>query len=178
MLVAGLILYMAAGLIANAVAGSHRVATGGDPHSVSAQRLKSELAGTGLAIHYLQPAGEPVPSVTGVAHDGKALLGFEFQLYPSSDEATVSDVGKLRAKDLGWPRKYDGFLLHRLVRGVLGNVAFAEYKQGVIESHYTVAEAHEVQLAHQHIVRALDNALFGSFPSNDPYAHALLAAPE
>jgi hypothetical protein len=170
----GICLY-AAGV---SVADYQQVATGADPHRVTAQSLRDELQRTGLAVRFTDPKGLPVPSVTGVARHGSAVVGFEFQLFPSSDVATVRQVGLLDAEDFGWPRRDRSFFLDRWVRGVIANVAFAEYEQNVIEGpQQTFAEAHEAQLAEQRVQRALDDALFHSFPEDDPYAHALLRRP-
>lgn len=168
-----------AALVAMAVARSDRVASGGDPYKVSSQRLRRELALTGVKIRYLYPRSEPAHAVVGIARQGPAVIGFEFQLFPSSDEATVFDLGKLRAVDFGWPRQYRGVLLEHRTRGVLANVAFEEYEKLVLESHDRSSHnaAMADQLAAQRVHRALDNALFNSFPARDPYARALSATP-
>ena len=147
--------------------------TGGDPYLVSAERLRSELAGSGAKIRFVAPRGGSIPSVVGVARDGGAVIGFEFQLYPSSDAATVAAAGELRAARFGWPHRYRGFRLKVEVRGVLGNVVYAEYERGAVERDSTVREVRRRQLAHQRIMRALDDALFASFPADDPFAVAL-----
>ncbi|HZO05581.1 MAG TPA: hypothetical protein VFB52_04280 [Solirubrobacterales bacterium] len=155
------------------VAGDAGV-TGGDPYLVSAERLRSELAGSGAKIRFAASRGGAIPSVVGVARDGGAVIGFEFQLYPSSDVATVAAAGELRAARFGWPRRYRGFLLKVEVRGVLGNVVYTEYERGAVESHSTVREVNRRQRARQRIMRALDDALFASYPEDDPFAVALL----
>ncbi|HZO05580.1 MAG TPA: hypothetical protein VFB52_04275 [Solirubrobacterales bacterium] len=163
--------------VVGSVAAAEKVAIEGDPHVVSEQSLKDELMKTGVAIQFHTVESGEVPSVVGVARDGGAVVGFEFQLYPSSDEATAWDLGELPAAAFGWPPKYKDFLLKVEVRGVLGNVAFAEYERGVLESQSTVKEVNERQRSKQRVARALDDALFGLFPSSDPYVHALATVP-
>ena len=164
-------------VVVGSVAAAEKVAVGGDPYVVSEQRLKDELIATGVAIQFHTVEFGEVPSVVGVASDGGAAIGFEFQIYPSSDEATAWDLGELPAAAFGWPPKYKDFLLQVEVRGVLGNVAFAEYERGAVESASTAKEVNERQRSEQRVVRALDDALFGSFPPADPYVHALANEP-
>lgn len=164
---------------AAALAGGDRVATGGDPYRVKAERLRSELAKTGLRIRYIHPHGEPTRTVAGVAEFGWAgPIGFEFQLYPSSDQATVRGVGKLRLADFGGPAKI--IFEPKVIRGVLGNVAFAEYEipdPGEEESAPSRKIGLHRQLQVQRLNRSLDDALFNSFPAADPYANALSTTP-
>jgi hypothetical protein len=106
-------------------------------------------------------------------------IGFEYQVFPSGDQATVTYLGRLQTSDFGWPKPRLGIVLEPKVRGVVGNVAFAEYewRNQRDDRHYTRKAALRSQLALQHMHRALDDALFNSFPSKDPYANALSATP-
>lgn len=161
-------------LAALALAVDGRVASGGDPHRVTASRLRAELAAKGIEARFVQAPG-PVLALAGVAHMGEAEpVGFEFRLYPSSDQATARGLGKMRSTDFGWPKEQLGFIYESRVRGVLGNVAFAEYEWFDLDTHRSRSAALKSQLAEQRLLRALDDALFGSFPTNDPYAHAML----
>ncbi len=166
-------------LAVTAASGGYRkVATNSDPHCLTAQSLRLHLERSGLAIRFIRHVDEPVPSIVGVARRGSEVLGFEFQLFPSSDEATVSRVGRLEAADFSWPPRFHGFLLGRWVRGVIANVAFAEYERNVVEGpRQSVGEAHRAQLDEQELQRAVDDALFSSFPARDPFAHAVSGRP-
>jgi hypothetical protein len=108
---------------------------------------------------------------------GAEPIGFEFRLYPSSDQATVRGLGKMRSTDFGWPKEHRGFIYEPQVRGVLANVAFAEYEWFDLHTHRSRVAALKSQRAEQRLMRALDDALFGSFPRKDPYVHAVLPTP-
>jgi len=158
-----------------AIASNQRVASGGDRYRVSARRLRSELAKTGLDVRYVHPRHEPTSAVVGVARSLPANpFGFEYQLYRSSDEASVSALGKLKAGAFGWPKPHLGVIFEPVVRGVLGNVAYAIYERSFLrEKEGSRAKAWEVQLTVQRTQRELDDALFNTFPPRDPYANAL-----
>jgi hypothetical protein len=176
-LVPALALIMVGVAAAVALALDGRVASGGDPYRVTAGRLRDELAAKGVEARFVSAPGT-VPALAGVAKLGDAEpVGFEFRLYPGSDEATVAGLGRMRSTDFGWPREQLGFIYEPRIRGVLGNVAFAEYEWFDLHTHLSRAAALRSQLAEQRLLRALDDALFGSFPAGDPYAHAQLAAP-
>lgn len=164
-------------LAAVAMAVDGRVASGGDPYRVTAGRLRGELAAMGIKARFVHARG-PVPALAGVADMGGAEpVGFEFRLYPSSDQTTVRDLGTMRSTDFGWPKEQLGFIYEPRIRGVLGNVAFAEYEWFDLNTHRSRAAALRSQLAEQRLLRALDDALFGSFPAKDLYAHAVLPEP-
>ena len=159
--------------------GGTQVAFEGDPFVVTPTQLKSGLSKAGLKVRYVKGAAGPATEVAGVAHLQDHLIGFEFQLFPASDEATVRYVGRLQAPDFGWPKNiYHGMKFKTWVRGVLGNVAFAEYERSPLRKHFTPAEARRSQLTYQSLRRRVDDALFRSFPENDPYVHATAVKPE
>jgi hypothetical protein len=162
----------------SALAGSARVATAGDRHVVTAERLRSELRKANIEIRYTHPMSEPTAAVVGAARAAPAgAIGFEYQLFSSSALATIRYAGKLRPKDFGWPRSKLGVVFEPIVRGVLGNVAYAIYERHFLRQEGTREEATEVQLSVQRTVRAMDDALFKSFPPRDPYANALSTGP-
>jgi hypothetical protein len=161
-----------------AFASSRQVAFEGDPHHVSAGRLRDELKQGGVRVRYLKPVHEPVPSVVGVASVAPARgIGFEYQVFPSSDETTVAQLGKLKEADFGWPKAKPGVVFEPVVRGVLGNIAYAIYERHFLTEKGTRKEAMRLQLATQRVLRTLDDALFESFPDRDPYANALSPTP-
>jgi hypothetical protein len=157
-----------------AFASSRQVAFEGDPHHVSAGRLRDELKQGGVRVRYVKP----VPAVVGVASVAPARgIGFEYQVFPSSDETTVAQVGKLKEADFGWPKAKPGVVFEPVVRGVLGNVAYAIYERHFLAEKGTRKEAMRLQLATQRVLKTLDDALFESFPDRDPYANALPPTP-
>jgi hypothetical protein len=162
-----------------ALADSQQVASGGDSYSVTAQRLRSELTNTGIELTFLHPPHEPTTAVVGVAGSAPGeRIGFEYQLYGSSDEATVENLGKLPPNVFGWRKPGHNQIFEPIVRGVLGNVAYAIYELGFIERPKDPRlEALERHWNPQRTLRALDNALFESFPPGDPYANPLSANP-
>jgi hypothetical protein len=161
--------------------GAPAVASGGDPNVVTTTQLKEGLAKIGAKIRYVD-AREPVPALVGLASKEPTVpIGFEYQVFPSSDQATVAHLGKLSAQTFGWRKPTSGIIFEPLVRGVLGNVAYAVYEDNEHDRHRrpheTAAEAHRFQLAAQAIRRGLDDALFDAFPADDPYANALSPTP-
>lgn len=177
----GLLLALALLVVAaTAALGSiARVASDGDPYRVSVHRLRSELAATGLDIRYIHPAREKGVAVTGVANYGAGgPIGFEYQIFPGSDVATVRQLGNLKAADFGWKEKIPIVFTEHQIRGVLGNVAFAEYEDArTSEPRVSRQRGLRIQLQRQRTTRALDDALFRSFPPSDPYAHAESSSP-
>jgi hypothetical protein len=164
-------------LAAFALGADGRVASGGDLYLVTAGRLREELAAKGVEARFVRAPGT-VPALAGVARMAEAEpVGFEFRLYPSSDQATVRGLGKMASTKFGWPEEHRGVIYEPQVRGVLGNVAFAEYEWFDLDTHRSRAGALKSQLAEQRLLRALDDALFGSFPRQDPYVHAVLPTP-
>jgi hypothetical protein len=162
-----------------AVASSQQVASGGDSYSITAQRLRSELTNTGIELTFLHPPNEPTAAVVGVAGSAPGeRIGFEYQLYRSSEEATVENLGKLPPNVFGWRKPGHNQIFEPIVRGVLGNVAYAIYELEFIERR----KAPRLEVLERHwnperTLRGLDNALFGSFPPGDPYANPLSATP-
>ncbi len=152
------------------------VAAHGDPHTITEQRLMHELAASGLRVRYIE-SHRAVSAVAGVARAGTAKLGFEFQLFPRSDEATVGGVGRLRPADFGWPKAGGLFGFERQIRGVLANVAYAQYEEFPVEGHETRNAYLRKEADRRRIVRGLDDALFASLPSRDPYAHSIRISP-
>lgn len=154
-----------------------RVSTGGDPYEVSAKRLRHELEATGIAIRFIpQKTIRLVESVVGVGRVGRAEIGFEFRLYPSSDRASVRQMGRLKARQFDWrdPRRISGMDVK--LRGVLANVAYAQYSP-ISEVRESTQAYLQLDAQHRRVLRALDDALFGSFPRSDPYAYPLSATP-
>ena len=112
-----------------ALASSQQVASGGDSYRVTPQRLRSELTKTGIELTFLHPPSEPTTAVVGVVGSAPGeRIGFEYQLYQSSEEATVEGLGKLPPATFGWPKPSLGEAFEPIVRGVLGNVAYAIYE--------------------------------------------------
>jgi hypothetical protein len=162
-----------------ALASSQQVASGGDTYSVTAPRLRSELTKTGIELTFLHPPNEPTTAVVGAAGSAPGeRIGFEYQLYGGSGEATVENLGKLPPNVFGWHKPGPNEIFEPIVRGVLGNVAYAIYELGFIERQKSPRlEALERHWNPQRTLRALDNALFTSFPSRDPYANPLSVTP-
>jgi hypothetical protein len=177
--IAGFAVLAVAATGALAVASSQQVASGGDSYSITAQRLRSKLTNTGIELTFLHPPNEPTTAVVGVAGSAPGeQIGFEYQLYPSSDEAKVANLGKLPPRVFGWRKPSHNQIFEPIVRGVLGNVAYAIYELWSIERRKAPRlEALERHWNPQRTLRALDNALFESFPSGDPYANPLSATP-
>jgi hypothetical protein len=166
-----LIAAISSGSVRVATGESPRVASDGDPHRVTVRHLREALANSGLTI---RPARTPSPSastITGVASVDDVKIGFEFQIFSSSDVATIRRLGRLRPTDFGWPPARFDPLYRTWIRGVLGNVAYAQYE--VETDQQLLAER-----ARRRVIRELDDVLFGLFPSGDPYANALIPAGE
>lgn len=144
---------------------------GGSVDRVSTKQLRSELEQAKVSI---QPGSDTSAStVSGVASQGRAAIGFEFRVYPSSDEATVRGLGNLSLGDLGYPSP-NGVTVKKVIRGVLGNVAYAQYR---VERDWKTERAYlEENESRREVIRELDDALFRSFPPDNPYAQPLLSA--
>jgi hypothetical protein len=145
---------------------SERVATGGDPYLVTPDRLQQELAAAGVQIEYARPARSR-STVSGVASLGHASVGFEFQIFPGSDGATVRGLGKLGLRHFDWRRPRGLFDLRKSIRGVLANVAYAQYELELLEAHDPPGTYLRRDRQRRRLRRALDDALFNAFPSND-----------
>jgi len=65
----------------------------------------------------------------------------------------------------------------KVIRGVLANVAYAQYEIEPRSASRTMQTYLRSEGIRRAIRRALDDALFRAFPKDDPYAHALEAAP-
>jgi hypothetical protein len=168
---AAVVLLATGGLALSATGDTTRVSSGGDPHHVTLRELRDRLERSGVAI---RPARHPAPSrstIAGVASAGRAMIGFEFQVFSSSDVATIRGLGRLRPPDFGWPPTRFDPLYRTWIRGVLSNVAYAQYE---IETDRQLG----AEPARRRIIRALDDALIGAFPADDPYVHAMAPAEE
>jgi hypothetical protein len=109
----------------------------------------------GVRVRYVKPVHEPVPAVVGVASVAPARgIGFEYQVFPSSDETTVAQLGKLKEADFGWPKAKPGVVFEPVVRGVLGNIAYAIYERHFLAEKGTRKEAMRLQLATQRVLRS------------------------
>lgn len=156
--------------------GGQRVATGVDTYRVTGKHLRKSLRKSSINIHFIQQENEPLPTVSGIGTSGEAELGFEFQIYPSSREATIAALGTLRPRDFGWSVIGSRERWLRRIRGVLANVAYAQYEVEVERPRETARAYLRREAAHRRVLRALDDALFASFPVDDPYAYALVPA--
>lgn len=162
-----------AALVAVAVGDTHRSASDGDPYRVTPLRLIRELdKAQGVDVRFTKPSGEPVRTIAGVGSSGGVAIAFEFQLYPTSDEATVEQLGRLKPRDFGWTGGRWVEWEPRL-RGVLANVAYAQYERRhiYVENHETVSEYLHDDASRRRVQRALDDALFDVFPASDSFAH-------
>lgn len=153
--------------------GSDRASTGGDPHRVTVQRLQAELGRSGLAIRPVRPSLRTPRVVSGVASDGAVEVGFEFHVFRSSDEATVRRLGRPRPRDFGWTTRPGVTPVRTRIRGVLANVAYAQYE---LEGRRLPGGHVRNDAARRRLIRGLDDALFRAFPPDDPYAQPLIAA--
>lgn len=153
-----------------ALSRSEPVAVGGDAYVVDPDQLRTELRRTGLEINYSEPLGNETSAVIGTASKGGVEVGFEFRLYPTSDSATIAGLGRLGPNVFGWRPSP---LYSERIRGVLANVAYAQYEHTPVGSERSVARYLKRSAALRHVQRSLDDALFGAFPEDDPYAHAL-----
>jgi hypothetical protein len=149
-------------------------AVGGDPSVVHRDQLREELDRIGLDIEYAAQRQDTAPAIVGTASERGVQLGFEFQIYPTSSSATIAQLGRLAPRVFGWrPSPY----YSSQIRGVLANVAYAQYERTPVGSERSVALYLERSAALRRIQRSLDDALFGAFPEDDPYAHALDITP-
>jgi hypothetical protein len=153
---------------------SEPVAAGGDPYVVHPDRLRAELGQTGLDISYSGQNGKDMPAVIGTASQGDVEVGFEFRVYPTSNSATISGLGRLQPRIFGWNPSP---LYSMRIRGVLANVAYAQYELVSLGAERSVAVYLARSAAHRHVQRSLDNALLRVFPKDDPYVHALESTP-
>jgi hypothetical protein len=169
---------VAAVAVAVYVASRDRGSWPGGPR-VTAVKLRRELERSGLAIRWRRGRrGDGVSGVVaGVASgDGRGRagfgrVGFEFTI-ANGDHAEGGLLGragfptKYRIPDNPCPRSPCKFVPPRWLperRGVLGNVEYGVYHLNDESDELTI--------------NALDDALFASFPLDDPRAYPVLSKP-
>jgi hypothetical protein len=147
--------------------------------AITATQLRQSLARSGLQITHRvgRPRESAVDVVGGIARGAHgARVEFEF-VVAKGRRASTRQLGTLdiRIRRLGpnqnrpeAVRLRSGTLVTPVIRGVLGNVAYALYYFGVREAPPE---------ATFDVVRRLDRALFDAFPPTDPEAHAILERP-
>jgi hypothetical protein len=112
-----------------------------------------------------------------VASVGPELVGFEYQLFPSARAASTRDLRKVRAEDFGWRERPGRASERPTIRGILSNVAFAEYEKLPRPSRRTRRSHFPDLIDRQRMFRELDNALFSAFPVRDAYVHPRSKSP-
>jgi hypothetical protein len=148
-----------------------------DPYVLTVGRLRNHLSQTGIHIRFSSVRGESVPTLRGVASVGPELVGFEYQLFPSARLASTRNLREVQAEDFGW-RERPGLASERpWIRGILSNVAFAEYEKLPLPSHRSRRSHFPDLVDRQRILRGLDDALFSAFPAGDAYVHPRLKSP-
>lgn len=171
MYIAAAVLAVAGGAIW-AIASRDRAVAG--PRTTAAN-LRRQLDRTGLTITYRtgRTGDGVVAVVAGVVHVHGGRFGFEFDL-TKGRPPTDADVGRA-----GFPVSwYDNGAVRSPVqpppryadpniRGVLGNVAYANYFYGGDYPRGPLAVARN----------KIDDALFASFPPDDAEAHAIVSKP-
>jgi hypothetical protein len=147
--------------------------------TITASQLRASLAHSGLQIDARRglPHKADADVVGGIARgEHSARVEFEFVVARGrrarTDELGTLDVplrsdGVNRNRPLG-VHTVSGDLATPVIRGVLGNVAYAIYYFGIREAP---------PAATSDVVRRLDAALFGAFPVTDAEAHAILRKP-
>jgi hypothetical protein len=145
-----------------------------DPYVLTAGKLRRHLSQTGIHIRFV-PA--PKGTLRGVASVGPEFIGFEYELFPSARMATTHGLRRVKARDFGWSERPQGASERVRIRGVLSNVAFAEYEKLPPPSHRPRRSHFPDLRDEQTLLRTLDNALFSSFPPDDAYVHPLLNSP-
>lgn len=167
--------------IACAMALSTQTGCGSEQHvpTITASKLRASLARSGLRIdtrrgHPRRPRTEVVGGIAHGAHG--ARVEFEFVVADGrragTDELGTLDIpfrsdGRHRNRPLSI-RTRSGTLVSPVIRGVLGNVAYATYYFGLREAPPAATED---------VVRRLDAALFDTFPATDAEAHAIRRTP-
>jgi hypothetical protein len=167
--------------IACAIALTAQTGCGSDQKvpTIRASELRASLARSGLRIEPRRghPRKAHTEVVGGIAHGAHgARVEFEFVVVRGrrahTDELGTLDIpfrsdGLNRNRPLSI-RTRSGTLVSPVIRGVLGNVAYATYYFGIREAPPTATED---------VVRRLDAALFDTFPATDPEAHAIRRTP-
>jgi hypothetical protein len=127
---------------------------------VTEAELRRSLAASGLTIEWREArGGDGAEAVlAGVASDrGRNAVGFEFVL--SSDEhADVDQLGRVEFRNAS----------EREVRGILSNVAYANYP--LLDRRGETVEAART-------IYRLDDALFRVFPPDDAVAYPVRSSP-
>jgi hypothetical protein len=147
--------------------------------TITAGALERSLMRSGLQI--TPRAGHPHAGssevIAGIAHGASgARVEFEFAVSKSRRASTtqLGTVGipiRRSGPNQNRPetvRLRSGTLVTPVIRGVLGNVAYALYYFGVREAPPD---------ATRDVVRRVDTALFDAFPATDAEAHAILSRP-
>jgi hypothetical protein len=147
--------------------------------TITAGALERSLERSGLQI--TPRSGRPRTGlsevIAGIAHGARgARVEFEFAVSkdPRASTTQLGTVGipiKRSGPNQNRPdsvRLGSGILVTPVIRGVLGNVAYALYYFGVREAPPD---------ATRDVVRRLDTALFDAFPATDTEAHAILPRP-
>lgn len=127
---------------------------------VSEAELRRSLEASGLTIEWRKArAGDGAEAVlAGVASDrGRDAVGFEFVI-ASDEHADVERLGRVKLRNVDEPE----------VRGVLGNVAYANYP--LRDRRGETVEAART-------IYRLDDALFRVFPPDDAIAYPVRAKP-
>jgi hypothetical protein len=148
------------------------------PRGTTAERVRQELDRTGLRIRYREGStGDGVDAVVAGfvpirGSRGRGGVGFEFVLRngerPDSGDLGRAfplrrdpDTGAPAELHFGTPRQFSPF-----PRGVVGNVAYANYFYGL-----------NPRRDEERITARLDDALFAAFPPDDAEAHPILDRP-
>jgi hypothetical protein len=147
--------------------------------TITADQLRESLTRSGVRIDPRR--GHPRKSdsevIGGIAHgEHGARVEFEFVVTAGrrarTDELGTLDIpfrsdGVNRNRPLR-VRTATGDLVTPVIRGVLGNVAYATYYFGIREAPPAATDD---------VVRRLDRALFNTFPPTDAEAHAIRRTP-
>jgi hypothetical protein len=132
--------------------------------------LKDRLVATRLHLVFRPARAKPgvLGVLAGTATAGQSRVGFEFALTRARAAETTALV------TVALPERADPFAIEKkhptrldpVVRGILGNIAYANF--------FSPNGGGAADMA---IVKKLDDALFGAFPPDDPLAHSLLRRP-
>lgn len=148
-----------------------------DPYVLTAGRLRNYLNQTDIHIRFSSVQGEAVPTLRGVASVGPELVGFEYQLFPSVRAASTRNLRKVQAEDFGWRERPGRASERPWIRGILSNVAFAEYEKLPLPPRRPRRSHFPDLVDRQRMFRELDNALFSAFPAHDAYVRPRLKSP-
>lgn len=159
----GRVRYLACAIAAVLVSGMGMAIGEPDESLPDAEALKQRLAASGLEIVYRQgnPGDADLSVIGGVARDRRGgRVGFEF-VFDADGQASTSELGTI-----GFPTQARR-LVHPILRGVLRNVAYANYYLG-----RGAGRRNDLAVTYR-----LDDALFGLFPADDAEAHPVLDDP-